>query len=120
VAGHSGIRVFNRDAQAMFRKGRSIAVPLLAHELCLEVHALVGTSGHGVSVETLRLRLGVDWNHVTQAVGLAMHLGWVEARGLDCVGLLPDGVNRCGVQAASALDRVTVQPLPARARAGRA
>ena len=80
----------------MVRKGRSLAVPLLAHELCLEVHALVGPSGHGVLVETLRLRLGVDWNHVTQAVALAMRLGWVEARGLDSVGLLPEGVSRCG------------------------
>jgi hypothetical protein len=106
----------------MFRKGRSIAVPLLAHELCLEVHALVGASGHGVPVETLRLRLGVDGKHVTQAVGLAMRLGWVEARGLDCVGLMPDGVSRCGVPvaAASAGDGLRAKPLPARARAGRA
>ena len=80
----------------MFRKRRSIAVPLLAQELCLELHALLGGSGHGVFVEVLRLRLGVDCNQMTEAVALAMRLGWIEARGLDSVGLLPAGVKQCG------------------------
>jgi hypothetical protein len=71
----------------MMREPRSVATPVLAQELCAEIQALVGDTGHYVLLDVLSRRLGVDWDRLRRAVAFAQGMGWIEVRG-DSVALV--------------------------------
>ena len=71
----------------MKRQPRQVSTPILAQELCVETHALVGDSGQFVMLEVLSQRLGVDWDRLLDAVTYARERGWIDARG-DSIALM--------------------------------
>jgi hypothetical protein len=82
---------------AVRREPRQVSTPILAQELCVEAHALVGDSGQFVMLEVLSRRLGVNWDQLLQAVAYARHKGWIEAR-TDSIALAKEdhGINGHG------------------------
>ena len=96
----------------MRREHRSVSVAVLASELCAEIRALVGASGHNVLIQTLQLRLGVDWDELMQAIAFARGRGWIAPIGPSSIRLVDDPDCRVSVPQAPAANAGRPRPHP--------